>query len=129
MMLYTTTILTSYFYLYNQTNRQKGGFHHETSKTDLGAGCFLVLTISIPLYASELGKDVKVTYLGHSHALRHLPGIDRNTGSLHKTDEGSAANQGAGVKTRGDHRLTIRPQERQSRTGHLTSQRRDRMMG
>jgi L-ascorbate metabolism protein UlaG (beta-lactamase superfamily) len=35
-------------------------------KSILGLAVLLILTVSIPLYASEIGKDVKVTYLGHA---------------------------------------------------------------
>jgi len=35
-------------------------------KCILGLAVILILTFSIPLHASEIGKDVKVTYLGHA---------------------------------------------------------------
>ena len=35
-------------------------------KSILGLAVILILTVSVPLYASEIGKDVKVTYLGHA---------------------------------------------------------------
>ena len=31
-----------------------------------GAAAILILTVSIPLHASEIGKGVKITYLGHA---------------------------------------------------------------
>lgn len=35
-------------------------------KSIVGLAVILLLTVSIPLYASEIGKGVKVTYLGHA---------------------------------------------------------------
>ena len=35
-------------------------------KSIIGLAFVLIFTVSIPLYASEIGKGVKVTYLGHA---------------------------------------------------------------
>ena len=35
-------------------------------KSIIGLAFVLILTFSIPLYASEIGKSVQVTYLGHA---------------------------------------------------------------
>ena len=62
-------VVNSIRYELNRTTKRidrKEGFAMNSIKSILGLAVILILTVSVPLYASEIGKDVKVTYLGHA---------------------------------------------------------------